>query len=168
MHKLYEVAYQVRAFFHSWGLKLVTCTMSTVSQLVLNTAVTDSLFKTTTMATDNKTPTRLRIGPEWYNYVYSRLDERTWLCERGSDWAYGNKKLVLKHDGGLWTAYDCDVPSNLNDLTANGAPLGIPVFQTFQNPILQGWHVWRTNWNRSAWAPDWRATGLRCITTHLG
>ena len=142
--------------------------MSTERQLVTYTVVTDSQLVTATMATDNETPTRLRIGPERHNYVYRRLDKFTWLCVRKSDWGVVGEKLVLKYVGGKWTAYDCVVPSNVDDLMENGPPQGIPVFETFENPIQPGSHLWRTNWNRSALAPDWRATRLSCMTTILG
>ena len=102
-------------------------------------------------------PAALRIGPPRHKYVYHRLNDDTWLCERGSDWAVGGEKLVLKRAHGRWTAYDCVTPSDG----------GIPVFDTEENAIAEGYHEWRTNHNRSLVAPDWRATGLSCMTTIL-
>ena len=125
-------------------------------------------IKTTSMAIDNETPTRLRIGPPRHNYVYHRLDDVTWLCDRPSDWGAVGEKLVLKLAHGRWAAYDCVVPSNVDVLVGGGLPQGIPVFDTDDNAIAEGWHEWRTNFYPSAVAPDWHATRLSCKTTILG
>ena len=52
--------------------------------------------------------TQLSIGAETYGYIHDRLDENTWQCQRGSDWAADGQKLVLKksESEGHWTAFD--------------------------------------------------------------
>ena len=106
--------------------------------------------------------TRLRIGPEKYGYVYERLDENTWQCWRGSDWAAAGENLVLKlsESEGHWTAFD--VASHVEAETS-----GVPVFRTSENPIEEGKHIWQANWNRSRSSPEWRDMGGGFMTTHL-
>ena len=95
---------------------------------------------------------RFRIGAMVFGYIYNRLDENTWLCQRGSDWAVPGQTLVLKksESEGHWADFDCVNGVDETETT------GIPVFRTFENPIVEGEHHWQVNWNRSRASPEWR------------
>jgi hypothetical protein len=109
----------------------------------------------------------LRIGPERHNYKYHLVYEGIYLCCRGSDEARvlgnGDKLVLLQTANGRWTAFD---------LASGRAPfeaeaVGIPVFDTSENAVEEGWHTWRSNYNRNRFYPDWHSTGLSCQTTLL-
>ncbi len=67
----------------------------------------------------------------------------------------------MQAPSGRFTAYDTADP-------AQAETVGVPVFDTDEDAVANGWHVWRTNYSRSRTSPDWRATGLSCQTTILG
>ena len=57
---------------------------------------------------------------------------------------------------------DMPVDSSENNVRAR-APRG--VFRTMENALEPGWHIWETNYTPAG--ENWRATGLRCVTTIL-
>ena len=120
------------------------------------------------MSTDSETPTVLRIGPPRHGYVYHRLNDDTYLCERRSDWGLEGQRLVLKRARGRWTDYDCWAPPDADELIGSKPPYGMPVFDTEEDASAEGWREWRINYNRSRLAPDWHATRLSFMTTILG
>ena len=89
------------------------------------------------------------------------------MCCRGSDEAAdlgnGDKLVLLQTANGRWTAFDVAMGS----MPFEAETVGIPVFDTSENAVVEGWHTWRSNYNRNRFYPDWRSTGLSCKTTHL-
>ena len=112
-------------------------------------------------------PTLLRIGSPKHMYVFQRLNDDTYLCKRGSDWAADGERLVLKRCHERWTAYDC-APADIDKVTEEeGPPHGIAVYDTGEDVTVEGWHVYRTNYTRSPDEQHWRATGSCWMTTIL-
>jgi hypothetical protein len=110
-------------------------------------------------------PERLRIGSERHNYVYRRLSNDLFECDRGSDWAMAGYVLFLYTCGRTWFAADAPQGS---DTIEKVLLSGIVVFATDENPLQEGFHIWRTNYNYyHDMIPDWRQTGLSCKTTFL-
>ena len=112
-------------------------------------------------------PMSLRIGPERHNYKYHLVFAEIYLCCRGSDKARdlgkGDQLVLLQTANGHWTAFDLAIGKAPFEAEA----FGIPVFDTSENAVEEGWHTWRSNYNRNRFYPDWRSTGLSCKTTHL-
>ena len=122
------------------------------------------LVKVTREDTEVEEITQVCIGAERYEYIYDRFDENTWICQRGSDWAAPGQRLVLRksESEGHWTDFDCVNGVDETETT------GIPVFRTFENPIVEGEHHWQVNWNRSRASPEWRDMDGVFMTRTLG
>jgi hypothetical protein len=112
-------------------------------------------------------PMYLRIGPARHNYKYHLVCQGIYWCCRGSDAAralgHDDKLVLLQTENGRWTAFD--LPNGRAPYEAEA--FGIPVFDTDEDAVEEGWHTWRSNYNRSQSSPDWRSTGLLCETTLL-
>ena len=98
------------------------------------------------------------------SYVYRRLSNKLFKCVRGSDWAMTGYVLFLHTCGRTWFAADAPQGS---DTIEKVLLSGIVVFATDENPLQEGFHTWRSNYNYNQDRPDWRRTGLSCNTTFL-
>ena len=109
-------------------------------------------------------PERLTIGTKKafqknYAFPYEKKQigsETIYVCTKGSEWARTNEVLVLRCEGGTWTAFDSAV-------SADGLTLQCrqPVFRCLATDITQpGWHNWQTNYaadpNNAGLAVDWQ------------
>ena len=79
-----------------------------------------------------------------YAYAYEKKElgtETIYVCTKGSEWARNEEFLVLRCEGGIWTAYDAAFgPDGVT------AQCRQPVFRCVATDITQpGWHKWETN-----------------------
>ena len=84
-------------------------------------------------------PHKLRIGPEKHKYVYTRLTDVAYKCRRGSEYATaGHVRFLVKLPNGQWNAYD-----GINSDDGAIPPMSDPIFTSYEDVLLQGWHSWR-------------------------
>ena len=83
------------------------------------------------------TPDRLRIGKETHGYIYAKVVEGIYKCERGSDWKEEGQLLWLfKHENGSWQA--CDGHDG-EEVTQMGGGVR---FSSCENVLAEGNHDW--------------------------
>ena len=94
-------------------------------------------------------PERLTIGTKnafarnyAFPYVKKQIDTETiYVCAKGSDQARSDEVLVLRCEGGTWTAFDGAVSADGLTLQCRHA-----VFRCLDTDITQpGWHQWQIN-----------------------
>ena len=108
-------------------------------------------------------PEHLTIGTQKafkndYAFTYEKTQigsETVYVGNMGSEWARSDEVLVLRCEGGTWTAYDSAVSADGSTLQCRQ-----PVFRCLATDITQpGWHTWQTNYaasrNDAGLVVDW-------------
>ena len=109
-------------------------------------------------------PERLTIGTKnafarnyAFPYVKKQIGTETiYVCAKGSDEARSDEVLVLRCEGGTWTAFDGAVSADGLTLQCRHA-----VFRCLDTDITQpGWYQWQINYaadpNDAGLAVDWQ------------
>ena len=109
-------------------------------------------------------PEHLTIGTKkafknGYAFTYEKKkigSETIYVCNEGSKWARSDEVLVLRFNGGTWTAWDSAVSADLSTLLCRQA-----VFRCLATDItLPTWHKWQINVAadpiESGYAVDWQ------------
>ena len=100
-------------------------------------------------ASEVRMPEHLTIGTEkafknGYAFPYEKTQigsETVYVCNKGSEWARSDEVLVLRCEGGTWTAYDGAVSADGSTLQCRQA-----VFRCLATDItLPKWHKWQIN-----------------------
>ena len=115
-------------------------------------------------AYDKCMPQYLTIGTQKafdndYAFTYEKKNigsETIYVCNEGSKWARADEVLVLRFNGGTWTAWDSAVSADLSTLLCRQA-----VFRCLATDItLPTWHKWQINVAadpiESGYAVDWQ------------
>ena len=111
-------------------------------------------------------PEHLTIGTKkafknGYAFPYEKKkigSETVYVCNKGSEWARSDEVLVLRCEGGTWTAYDSAVSADGSTLQCRQ-----PIIRCLATDITQpGMHKWQGNvaadYNEAGRSVDWQGT----------